>query len=349
MPPIALVTGACGFMGTHMVEVLHEAGFKIRATDLPSAYDHDDLKTGRFPGVLKKYGVEFFPADLTKPETLGGLVDGVEYVFHIAAIFSYSAPLDVLMRVNVEGTRNLLQLLKASPLFKKIVLWAAGGVYQFPRGPEDLPITESTPIDPQNNYLKSKWAQECLVRDFCTENKMRFSAIRPTTVYGPRAIYGGGQMFLDPLRMKKIMVPRNFNFRIPTIHVRDVCRSALFLSQHPETDGEVYNINDNSRTTTVEFMEMMAKNTGKKFSKVLPVPLGFLRGVLSLAAALGKQRRKLFGGPPPKFEKDMIKYFGIDFVCANEKIKKAGFQFEYPEFSEGLKATIPWYRETFRL
>lgn len=345
MPPLSLVTGACGFMGTHMVEVLAEAGHRIRATDLALSYDHDDLKTGRFPSVLKKHAVEFIPADVTDPKSLVKVVEGVDYVFHIAAIFSYSAPWGLLHRVNVEGTRNLLELLKGNPSFKKIILWSAGGIYRFPQGPQDLPIRENSPIEPSNNYLKSKWDQECLVRDFCRQNHLRFSAMRPTTVYGPRAVYGGGQMITEALKMKRPMIPKNFTFRIPTVHVRDVCRTALFLAEHPETDGEAYNMNDDSRTTTVEFFQTVARLTGRPFRLLPPIPIPFVRTNLKLMARLGAWRKKVFGGGPPKFEKDLAKYFGVDFVVDNTKLRKTGFPFQYPDFESGLKATLPWYRE----
>lgn len=345
--PMSLVTGACGFMGTQMVEVLAEAGHRIRATDLAACYTQDDFRTGRFPSVLKKLGVEFVPADVTRPEGLAKIFDGVEYVFHIAAIFSYSAPWEFLYRVNVEGTRNLLELLAKVPTFKKLVLWGAGGVYRFPNGPGDLPIRETTVKEPSNNYLKSKWEQERLVADFCRQHGMRYSIMRATTVYGPRAVYGGGQLIRDPLKMKKLGIPRNFTFRIPTVHVKDVCRGALFLAEQPETDGEDYNLNDDSQTTTVEFFQMLSTMTGKPFRLLPPVPPGLVRFFLGLAATVGKWRHKIFGGRPPQFERDLVKYFGKDLVVSNEKLKKAGFRFEYPTFEKGLRETLKWYLENW--
>ncbi len=346
---ISLVTGACGFMGTHMVEVLKEAGHKVRATDLAAAYELDDIRTGRFPSVLKNLGVEFVPADVTDRETIGRILDGVEYVFHIAAIFNYSVPWEILYQVNVEGTRHLMELLHQVPTFKKIVLWGAGGIFRMPQRPEDLPITEESPIEPSNNYLRSKWMQESLVADFCRKNGMRFSSVKPTTVYGPRAVYGGGQMIRDVLKMGRLSAPRNFTFRIPTVHVRDVCRAALFLAEHPETDGETYLTNDDSRTSTIEYLEIMSRLTGRPFKALPPVPISFFRGVLRLLAFLGATRKKIFGGSPPKFERDTVRYFGIDFVCSNEKLKRAGFKFQYPDFAKGLEETLPWYRENFGL
>lgn len=349
MPLISLVTGACGFMGTHMVEILKEAGHQVRATDLAQSYDHDDIEMGRFPSVLKKLGVEFIPADVTSRETIEKILHDVDYVFHIAAIFSDTASWEVLYQVNVEGTRHLLDRLKKIPTFKKLVLWGAGGIYRFPRGPQDLPISEDSPVEPQNNYLRSKWEQESLVRDYSRKNGMRFSVIRPTTVYGPRAVYGGGQMIHDALVMKRLTIPRNFTFRIPTVHVRDVCRAALFLAENLKSDGESYNLTDDSQTTTVEYFEMIARLTGKPFKPLPPVPMRLLRFNLRIAAALGKWRHKIFGGQLPKFEKESSKYFGIDYVCNNKKLKGTGFQFQYPDFAKGLEATLPWYRENFGL
>ena len=94
---------------------------------------------------------------------------------------------------------------------------------------------------------------------------------------------------------------------------------------------------------------MVSRLTGKPF-KVLPsMPMGLVRFNLQIAAALGKLRFKMFGGKPPKFEKDSVKYFGVDYVCDNTKLKSTGFQFEYPDFEKGLAATLPWYREHFGL
>ena len=91
--PLCLVTGACGFMGTHMVEVLAEAGYQIRATDLPAAYPEDNKKRGLFPSVLRNLGVDFVGADLTDKQSLAEVVKDVEIIFHIAGLFSHQFPL----------------------------------------------------------------------------------------------------------------------------------------------------------------------------------------------------------------------------------------------------------------
>ncbi len=345
---LCLVTGACGFMGTHMVEILHAAGHQVRATDLAAGYDRDDWEVGRFPSVLKRLGVEFIPADISQPDTLRPLMSGVEYLFHIAGIFNYAAPWDLLYRVNVQGSLNLLELVAHQATFKKLVLWGAGGVYDFTQNPgQTSVIDEDFPKKPINNYLQSKWDQEEAVVQFCKARGLCYSVVRPTGVYGPRAIYGGGQMITDPLKMKRLMVPRNFTFKIPTIHVRDVCRSALYLAEHATTDGEAYNLNDDSQTSTVQYMKMMSEITGKPFRELPAVPIGLVTGLLTLSAIVGAWRKKTFGGKPPKFAKDMVKLFGLDILYKNDKLKQTGFKFEYPQFREGLKETVDWYLKEF--
>ena len=138
--PKSLVTGACGFMGTHMVEVLAAAGHDVRATDLPSAWAGDDRTTGRFPSVVQRLGAEIIPADLARPETLEPLVKDVDYIFHVAGVFSYKAPWALLKRVNVDGTRALLDCaLRAGNGLKRVVVWGAGGIYGL-ADPDDLPF-----------------------------------------------------------------------------------------------------------------------------------------------------------------------------------------------------------------
>jgi nucleoside-diphosphate-sugar epimerase len=342
--PLSLVTGSCGFIGTHMVEVLHEAGHKIRATDLASAYERDDKKTGRFPSVLKKLGVDFIPSDMTKRHTLKRLVKGVDYVFHIASVFSYSAPWKTLESVNVHGTRNLCELLVKEKSLERLVLWGAGGVYGFPREGM-LPITEDMAPDPPNDYLKSKWTQEFLVMEYGKRRGLPYSIIRPTTVYGPRAVYGGGQLLMTAAGMKLASAPANFTARIPFIHVKDVCKAALFLTEKPEAEGEIYNVNDDSRMTNLEYFEFVAKEMGNHFIKTPPVPIEPLRLLLTGVATAIKLFSDYVTPLSVPLEADSVQYLGRDFIFSNEKLKALGYKFVYPDARDGIRDTLHWYKE----
>ncbi len=338
--PLCLVTGACGFMGTHMVEVLRDRGFPVRATDLPSAYRKDDKVRGVFPSVLKRLDVEFVPADLTDPKSLDPVVKDVSYVFHIAAVFNYSASWNLLEAVNIAGTRSLLERLRYGDSFKKIVFWGAGGIYDLE---SSLPITEQSPVLPANDYLRSKWEAEKLLRRFSEEHKMAFSIVRGTTVYGPRGVYGGGQMLMAAATMAVSASPANWTFRIPFVHARDVCGAALHVARKPATDGEDYIVNDDSQLTNVDFFRFAAQLTGHPFVKLPPVPIRPLKAVLKPTARALQWISKNVTHVQSPLEADTVDYLGLDIVYSNDKLKETGYQFQYPDARHGIAETLAWY------
>lgn len=324
-----------------MVEVLHEAGFEIRATDLADQYLADQRRRGRFPSVLKRLGVEFVPADLRDPPSLDAVVSDTVYCFHLAAVFNYSAPFEELERVNYHGTRELVDRLLDQPTFAKLLHWGAGGVYSLAN---PMPLTEESPIDPGNDYLRSKSMAEQLVMDYGADLGLRYSILRPTSVYGPRGVYGTGQMFQAAAAGPVSLCPRNWQFRIPFVHVRDVCRAALFLAERRDTDGEAYNINDSSELTNVEFFRFVAGVVGKPFVALPAVDMDALKKILRpLASGLGWLSRNVTGELPP-LEAPVVEYMGIDLAYSNRKLLETGFEFTYPDARHGIADTILWYQ-----
>lgn len=343
--PRSLVTGACGFMGTHMVELLAAAGHEVLATDLESAWKADDRKAGRFPSVIKSAGVQFVASDLTQPETLAPIVEGLDYVFHVAGVFSYAASWQVLRRVNVDGTKALLdRLLVASPELKRVVVWGAGGIYGFPDA-DQLPMREDVnPPAPPNDYLRSKWFEEHLVMRYGRERGLPWTILRPTTVYGPRGVYGGGQLLLGVASMPVAAIPRNFTARIPFVHVKDVCGAALFLATAEAAKSQAFNVNDDSRMTNVELFAYLAAITGHRYVSLPSVPIVQMRPLLAaLAGAMQAVAQGLSVTSP--LDRPTMEYLGRDFTYANDKLKSTGYQLVYPDARDGIRDTIDWYRK----
>ena len=300
--PLALVTGACGFMGTHVCEVLAEAGHRIRATDLDAACGADDRERGRFPEAVRATGAELVPADVTRPETLAGLLDGVDHVFHIAAVFNDAVPFSVLEAVNVRGTRNLLDAVLAARAdgrcaLRRIVVWGAGGVYGFPT--PGVPIREDTPSNPPNDYLRSKTLQEELVMDDGRERDLDWTIIRPTAVYGPRAVGAGGR---------------------------------------------AYNVSDDSRISTREFLRYVAELNGSPFLSLPAVPIRPLRSILKVVGHAAERANRSLGTSIP-LESDTAEFVEQDVLYDTTRLKETGFSFTYPEAWEGIRDTLTWYRD----
>jgi nucleoside-diphosphate-sugar epimerase len=329
-----LVTGASGFNGYHMVNLLREKGHEVRATDV----------VNKGPEYWKKIGVEFVEADLTKKETLKPVLKGIEWVFHPASVFDYLAPWELLERVNVHGMRNLSEVCIDEGI-EHIVLWSSAGVYG-PLDPELLPAKEDHPKKPGNNYEKSKWEQEKVVMEFFEKHKLPVTIIRPAPVYGPRNIYGIAQLITAIAKGWLGVYVVNYKNRMPFVNVSDVARSALFLANIKESIGEVYNVVDDSHYYGNDIMPYIGKLTDAVLAPLWVLPShyrAFIKFGYKFTLRLAeKMKRK---GKRPKFDPDTILYGINDYWFSNEKIKKLGFELMYPDVKMGIVTAIQWLRK----
>ncbi|HEY7874323.1 MAG TPA: NAD(P)-dependent oxidoreductase [Actinomycetota bacterium] len=335
-----LVTGACGFIGSHMVETLAAAGHDVVAADLPSALEAPDEDRTRFPRVCLAAHARLVELDVTDRAMTARAVRDAELVFHVAAIFDYMAPENVLRKVNVEGTRNLFDALLEDGSCRRVVNWGAGGIYGTPR-PDVVPFREDAPKRPGNAYLVSKWDQERLAHAYRSQG-IEVTSVRPTSPYGPRAAYGSGQLLMGLAERRHPMAFKNLRGNIPFLHVQDLCAAALHLAEHPDVDGEAYNVTDDGRIDAIRLAQLVADEMGTS-ARILPsVPLGAMRKALSGAARISMVRARRTG-TRPLLEYDQVQYFGHDFVYSTDKLKATGFQFRWPEPEDGLRATLRWY------
>lgn len=340
---LALVTGACGFVGSHLCEALLEQGYAVRATDLESAYNFQGPERGRYPSVVKKLGVEFVPSDITKKETLKNLVKDVEVVFHPAAIFDYSASYELLERVNVFGTRNLCEALVEEGKVKRLVNWSTTGVYTMPKDSEML--TEESPKGSPVLYCKSKLAQEAVVQEFYEKHKLPFTTVRPAPIYGPRNVYGVGQLITPLSKLPVVALPKSLNNPMPFIHVRDLCRAAIYLSQKEEAAGKTYNVSDDTKMTQVEFFQQMSQNMGKRFIGIPLIPVSHVKFWTNVFATILQFIGDKITHKRPILEKQTVPFIGVSFIFDNSKLKNLGFQFLYPDARPGIKETMEWYKK----
>ncbi len=178
-----LVTGANGFIGSHITEALVRAGFKVRAFVYYNSFnswgwlDHcaDDVK-GNF---------EVFPGDIRDPHGIKEAMNGCDAVLHLAALiaipFSYKSP-DTYVDTNIKGTLNILQAARELGVMR-VVHTSTSEVYgtaQF------VPITEKHPLQGQSPYSATKIAADQLAYSFYSSFDLPVVTIRPFNTYGPR-------------------------------------------------------------------------------------------------------------------------------------------------------------------
>lgn len=337
--PRVLVTGASGFIGSCLVRQLAQQGYSVIATS---------RRQPAFlaPGALGR--VKFIPSDLTKPETLGPLMEGVGRIYHLGALFDFAAPESVIIATNVAGTRALAEAALASGV-KEFIQCSSAAVYGIEYGPRRCIETDAT--RPKDKYASSKLAGEQAAFEYNSKG-LKVQIHRPGAVYGPGAKYGDA-VALRLLKMGLLMgVPGLRDIASSHIHVEDCARAMIVLSENPAAyksgataphELAVNLVDDTPKTTRdlLDFARMHVKVGLLGFWPWLRLPATFMK----LLAIIVENGSKLLG-ITPLFEVDSINYIAYDHCASNERMRKLGVDLKYPETFAGLAPTIRWYNET---
>lgn len=363
-----LVTGAAGFSGGYVVRELLERGDRVVATDLPRAWAAPETRR-----VLAAIGVdldherlEIVPADLLDRSTLAPLfARPITHVFHTASLYDYSAPLARLMRINVDGTANLLDAAAATAL-RRFVHWSTCGIFGKPctaaQGPAtNLPFTEAssspktTPADATgptgtklvNPYSISKWVQEKLIWRWRTERGLPVTVVRPAPIYGPGSSYGHGGIILAVAQGLSPVLPTDArNYITASVHVEDVARFASRAIDREDTLGEDYDLVDDSVISYYDFLHYIALLTGRRLRDLPLVRLDQTKPLFAAGAHLWRWLEQRFGVPRPRvFEVQSAAYVSSSYWLSNRKSQRTGFTYRYPDVREGLKDTIAWMKD----
>lgn len=237
-----LVTGGAGVMGSRLVRGLVEAGNRVRVLTLPG-----DPLVSRLDGL----GVDIRYGDVGDRETLEGLCDGVDTVYHLAAILLSRDPA-LFERVNVGGTRNLVELSVKAGVKHFILVSSISVTYPY-----------TTP------YSLSKSACERIVKD---QSTMHWTIVRPTLAYNE---YGGEEfmMYNDYLKRFPVVpfIGTGRALKNP-VHVDDLMRGFLAIANNPNTFGKTYAFSGSEEISIWDLGKEMLRHQG--ISKVfVPIPV----------------------------------------------------------------------------
>jgi len=254
--PVALVTGAAGFIGSHMVDLLLAEGFTVRGLD--------NLTGGRLENIAHHKGnpdFVFEVKDIRSCMPGDKLFEQVEYVFHFAGIGdivpSIDKPLEY-MSVNVQGTVHMLECARAARV-KKFVYAASSSCYGLAT---ELPTTENAPIQPQYPYALSKYQGEQAVFHWHKVYGLPVNSIRIFNAYGTRSrttgAYGAvfGVFLAQKLAGKPFTVVGDGTQKRDFVYVTDVAR-AFFLAATTERVGQVYNLGAGNPQSVNRLVELL--------------------------------------------------------------------------------------------
>jgi dTDP-glucose 4,6-dehydratase len=254
-----LVTGAGGFIGSHLTERLVELGASTRAlVHYNSAgswgwLDHSPLKDE----------VEVIPGDICDRDSMARATDGIEIVFHLAALiaipYSYHAPLSYI-RTNVEGTLNVLQSAKSAGA-ELVVQTSTSEVYGTAR---TVPISEEHPLQGQSPYSASKIGADKMAEAVHRSFGLPLTIVRPFNTYGPRQSARAviptiitQALTQDAIRLGNLEPTRDLNY------VTDTVEGFISAASSPAAIGQVINIGTGLEISIGELARRILKMLGK--------------------------------------------------------------------------------------
>ena len=313
----ALITGADGFIGSHLTEILVAKGYKVKALSQYNSFNN----WGWLEDINCKDQIEVLTGDIRDPHYCKHIMRDVHIIFHLAALiaipYSYVAP-DSYVDTNIKGTLNICQAAKENGNIR-IIHTSTSEVYGTA---QYVPIDEKHPLQPQSPYSATKIAADAMAMSFYNAFELPVTIARPFNTYGPRqsaravipTIITQIANGMKEIKLGDVSPTRDFNY------VEDTCRGFLALAESDGSIGQTVNIGSN--------FEISVGDTLNIIKELMDSDVEFVTD---------EQRIR-----PEKSEVFRL-------WCDNTQIEKlTGFQPQV-DIREGLQRTIDWFTSEDRL
>jgi NAD dependent epimerase/dehydratase len=314
-----LVTGADGFIGSHLVESLMDCGANVR----PFVYYNSFNSWGWLDTLSadRQKDLDVFAGDIRDPHGVETAMKGCEVVFHLAALiaipFSYHSP-DSYVDTNVKGTLNVLQAARRHGV-EKLLSTSTSEVYGTARY---VPIDESHPFQGQSPYSATKIGADRIAESFYRSFNLPVVIVRPFNTYGPRqsaravipTIITQLLAGVNEVKLGNLTPTRDLNY------VKDTCEGFLAIARSDRTIGEEINI---ATQTEISVGDLAQK----------------------LVALIRPEAKVLLEGERLRPEKSEVERL----LGANTKIRELTGWTPKHSLDAGLEETIRWFREPTNL
>ena len=260
----AFVTGADGFIGSHLVELLLKEGYVVKALSQYNSFNY----WGWLEDIPGNQSLEIISGDIRDPHFCKKVIRDVDVVFHLAALiaipYSYIAP-DSYVDTNVKGTLNVIQAALENGRIR-VIHTSTSEVYGTA---QYIPIDEKHPRQPQSPYSASKIGADAMAMSYFNAFELPVTIARPFNTYGPRQsaraiIPTIISQILSGVKIIKVgdLTPtRDFNY------VKDTCKGFVALAESDSTIGKEVNIASNSEISMGDTLNIIKEimNSGVEF------------------------------------------------------------------------------------
>lgn len=319
-----LVTGGTGFTGGALCRRLCSEGHRVVTFARPTSATT----------ALREGGVEIRHVDLGDAASVESAFEGFDVVYHIAAAYrSEHAARDEFMRINVDGTRHLLDASRKHGVGRFVhcsTVGVQGGI-------DDPPADESYRFKPNDHYQESKLQGELLARSYFDAGTLAGAVVRPVGIYGP-----GDMRFLKLFRSVAngtfVMIGTGRTLYHMT-YIEDLVTGFVLAGTMPQAVGEVFTIGGPEYTTLRTLVDKIAEAVDRKPPR-LRIPL---LPVYAAAFVCDKLWRSV-GLSPPLYPR-RVEFFALDRAFSIDKARRLlGYEPRY-SLEQGLANTAAWYRE----
>jgi NAD dependent epimerase/dehydratase len=319
IPSKVLVTGADGFIGSHLVEYLVREGYEVKAFVLYNSFGQWGWLDRCAPDVAGKF--EVFAGDIRDPHGVQKAMEGCDAVLHLASLiaipYSYHSP-ETYVDTNIKGTLNVLQAARALGI-EKVVHTSTSEVYGTA---QYVPINEEHPLQGQSPYSATKIGADQLALSFWASFKLPVSIVRPFNTYGPRqsarAVIPSIILQLatgaSTIQLGAVTPTRDFSF------VEDTVQGFVAVMNASACVGNVTNIGSGFEISILETANAIAEVMG-----------------VNLTIETDSQRLRPQGSEVERL-----------FADYGNATQRAGWAPEYAGrdgFLRGLRKTIDWFME----
>ena len=306
-----LITGADGFIGSHLTEMLIKEGTKVRALSFYNSFNY----WGWLEDIRSLKDIEVLTGDIRDAHYCERITKGVDVIFHLAALigipYSYIAP-DNYVDTNIKGTLNICQAALENGC-QRVIHTSTSEVYGTAKY---VPIDERHPLQPQSPYSASKIGADAMAMSFHNAFNLPLTIARPFNTYGPRQ---SARAVIPTIIIQMVSGRKEIKLGSVTptrdfTYVEDTCRAFIALAGADKAIGETVNIGSNHEISIKDVFNIIKDKTGA-------------------------DARYVLDNNRVRPEKSEV----LRLYCDNTKIKEiAGFEPGHT-IMQGLEKTIKWF------